>query len=126
MPKQKIQLQTFNDGIVNIYSVGNTAPFGGMPKDGLKLKVRSLRYKERTVGMNRYWAAMQSSVKVDMVIRVPYTPIRMMAISTQDIVIPTDGEQYRIVQIQKPEDIYPPVMDLSLERLVQKYDIAEP
>jgi len=104
--------------------VGNIAPPGGMPKEGLTLKVSSLRYKERTVGMSRYWAAMQANVKIDMVIRVPYVPIKAKAISTQDIAIPIDGEQYRIVQIQKPEDIYPPVMDLSLERLVQKYDIG--
>jgi len=116
--------QTFNDGVANIYSVGNIAPPGGMPKEGLTLKVSSLRYKERTVGMSRYWAAMQANVKIDMVIRVPYVPIKAKAISTQDIAIPIDGEQYRIVQIQKPEDIYPPVMDLSLERLVQKYDIG--
>ena len=124
MPQQKIQFQTFNDGVANIYSVGNIAPPGGMPKEGLTLKVSSLRYKERTVGMSRYWAAMQANVKIDMVIRVPYVPIKAKAISTQDIAIPIDGEQYRIVQIQKPEDIYPPVMDLSLERLVQKYDIG--
>ena len=51
MPKP----QTFNDGVANIYSVGNIACPGGMPKDGLKLKVAYLRYKERTVGMSRYW-----------------------------------------------------------------------
>lgn len=115
--------QMFNDGVVSIYSVGNIASPGGMPKEGLTLKVSSLRYKERTVGMGRYWAAMQNNVKVDMVIRVPCAPMRLETVSTQDIVIPIDGQQYKIVQIQKPEDIYPPVMDLSLERLVQKYDI---
>lgn len=122
MPQKQIQPQTFNDGVASIYSVSNIAPPGGMPKEGLKLKIGSLRYKERTVGMSRYWAAMQANVRVDMVIRVPCAPVRLTAISTQDVVIPVDGEQYRIVQIQKPEDMYPPVMDLSLERLVKKYD----
>lgn len=123
MPNQKMQSQTFNDGVVNIYSANNIASPGEMPKEELKHKVGPIRYKERTVGMSRYWAAMQNNVKVDMVIRVPCAPIRLETVSTQDIVIPIDGQQYKIVQIQKPEDIYPPVMDLSLERLVQKYDI---
>ena len=35
--------QTFNDGVANIYSVGNIASPGGMPKDGLTLKVEALR-----------------------------------------------------------------------------------
>lgn len=34
--------QTFNDGIVNIYSIGNIAEPGNMPKDGLTLKVGPL------------------------------------------------------------------------------------
>jgi len=113
---------------VNIYSVGNTAPSGKMPKDRLKLKVGPVRYAERTVGINRYWTAMQANAKIDMVIRIPCTSLRGRSIdvSTQDIAIPIDGAQYRIMQVQKPEDIYPPVLDLSLERLVQKYDIAKP
>jgi len=115
------QNQTFNDGIANIYSVGNIAVPGGMPKDGLTLKLEKIRYKERTVGLNRYWAAMQSSVQVSRLLRMP----RLNSVSTQDIVIPTDGEQYKIVQIQYPEDMYPPVMDLSLERIDAAYDIAE-
>jgi hypothetical protein len=38
-------------------------------------------------------------------------------VSTHDIAIPNDGKHYDIVQIQYPEDIEPPVMDLSLERI---------
>jgi len=49
---------------------------------------------------------------------------RVTDVSTQDVVIPTDGEQYKIVQVQYPEDVYPPVMDLSLERIDAAYDIA--
>ena len=120
MPKQKIQNQTFNDGIANIYSVGNIAPPGGMPKDGLTIKAKSIRYKERTVGMSRFWTAMQVNAKIGRLLRMP----RVTDVSTQDVVIPTDGEQYKIVQVQYPEDVYPPVMDLSLERIDAAYDIA--
>lgn len=110
--------QTFNDGVVNIYSVGNIALSGNMPKEGLTLKVGHLRYKEKTVGMSRYWIAKQAQAKIDMVIRVP----KILAISVQDIAIPIDGNQYRIVQIQHIEDMEPPVMDLSLQRLEADYE----
>ena len=43
MPRQKIQNQTFNDGIANIYSVENIAPSGHMPKDGLTKKESNIR-----------------------------------------------------------------------------------
>ena len=120
MPKQKIQNQTFNDGIANIYSVENIAPPGGMPQEGLKLKADSIRYKERTVGMSRFWTAMQTNAKIVRLLRMP----RIITVSSQDVVIPTDGEQYKIAQVQYPEDVYPLVMDLSLERLDANYDIA--
>lgn len=112
--------QTFNDGVVNIYTIGNISEPGNMPKDGLTIKVSNLRYKERTVGMSRFWTAKQADVKVDLLIRAPL----LRSISTQDIAIPIDGEQYKIVQIQYPEDIEPSVMDLSLERLEAAYDIS--
>jgi len=38
-------------------------------------------------------------------------------VSTQDVAIPNDGRQYRIVQVQYPEDVQPPVMDLTLEEV---------
>jgi hypothetical protein len=41
------------------------------------------------------------------------------------VAIPNDGKQYRIIQVQYPEDMEPPVMDLTLEELLQDYDIAE-
>lgn len=113
--------QQFNDGIVKIYDVTNTAPDGGMPVEKLTSK-QTLRYKERTVGMNRFWTAMQANVRVQYVLRCQ----RLRDVSTQDVAIPNDGKQYRIVQIQYPEDVDPPVMDLTLEELKQCYDIYQP
>lgn len=113
------QTQTFNDGVVNIYSVGDISEPGNMPKQGLTLKVGPIRYKERVVGMGRFWGAMQTHAKVDLLLRVP----QLRNVSTQDVAIPNDGEQYKIVQIQYPEDIVPPVMDLSLERIDADYEI---
>ncbi|AKL96626.1 phage head-tail joining protein [Clostridium aceticum] len=118
MRKQKTQ--TFNDGIVNIYSVGNIAEIGNKPKEDLTLKADSLRYEERTVGMGRFWTAKQSQAQIDLIIRTP----QRREISTQDIAIPIDGQQYKIKQVQYPPDVHPPSMDLSLERLEAAYDIS--
>ncbi len=113
------KIQVFNDGIVTIYSVDNIAEKGNKPKEGLTKKVGPLRYQKRTVGMSRYWTAMQAQVRVDQVIRVP----QISSISTQEVAIPIDGLQYKIVQIQHIEDVQPPSMDLSLERIDANYDI---
>lgn len=109
--------QTFNDGVTTIYSVENIAQPGNMLKEGLIYKIGPLRYRERTVGMGRFWTAMQAQVKIDQVIRVQ----QIRSVSTQDVAILVNGKQYRIQQIQYPEDIEPPVMDLSLERLEAEY-----
>jgi hypothetical protein len=115
--------QSFNDGIVNIYEVGNTALPGNMPKEGLILQ-QTLRYKERTVGFNRYYAALQNNIKVDFVIRCP--EVRGLSEKNTDILVATlnGGQQYDIKQIQYPEDVEPPVMDLTLEGLGVAYDIS--
>lgn len=114
------QTQVFNDGIVKIYSVVDKAEVGNTPKDELTLKVGPLRYEERIVGMSRFWTAKQAQVKVDRMIRTP----KLSMVSTQDVAILIDGEQYEIVQVQYPKDVEPPSMDLSLERLEAAYEIT--
>lgn len=105
-----------NDGVVKIYSVEDISEPGNMPKDGLTLK-QTLRYKERTVGMGRFWTAHQAQARIDLLLRTH----KLRDVSTQDIAIPNDGKQYRIVQVQYPEEL--DVMDLSLERIEQEYEI---
>ena len=111
--------QTFNDGIVKIYSVGNVSVPGGIPKEELTL-MRMLRYKERTVGFNRYYVAMQNNIEVAFVIRCQ----QLRDVKPNNVAILIDGDQYRIRQIQYPEDIDPPVMDLTLERVGELYDVS--
>lgn len=110
--------QPFNDGIVNIYSVTNIAASGNMPKDGLTIKVSDLRYEERTVGMSRYWTALQDNARIEQLIRVP----RINSVTVHDVAI-LNGQQYDIMQAQYPPDVEPPCMDLSLERLEVAYEI---
>lgn len=119
MIRNRLKSQTHNDGVVNIYGVVNISTPPDRPREGLELK-HTLRYKERTVGLNRYYAAKQAGVAVAYVLRVPM----IRNISPQDVAIPSDGKQYRIEQIQYPEDISPPVMDITLREVTTVYDIA--
>lgn len=116
--KLKTQTQTFNDGVVNIYSVGNIATPGDKPKDGLTIKVKNLRYEERTVGMNRFWTALQENARISQLIRVP----RIELVSIHDVAI-LNEQQYDILQVQYLKDVEPPCMELSLERLEVAYEI---
>ena len=107
----KSKAQTFNDGIVRIYSVGSAEEL---------ILEQTLRYKERTVGLSRYYTALQANVKVQYVLRCPLH----RSVSSQHIAVPNDGKQYKIVQVQYPEDADPPAMDLTLEEVKAKYDIT--
>jgi hypothetical protein len=111
--------QQFNDGVLSVYKVGNIAEDGDKPKQGLTLKQGGLRYEERTVGMSRFWTAMQNNSKVEQMLRVQ----RINGISLHDVAIPRDGDQYDIIQIQFIKDVEPASMDLSLQKVSAAYDI---
>lgn len=114
MPKKT---QTFNDGLVYIYSVGNSAGEGDMPQSTLELK-ETLRFHRRMVGLTRSTLALQTGVAVDGLIRCHFRP----SVSPQDVAV-IEGEQYRVSKVQRPDDITPPVMDLELARLEHEYEI---
>lgn len=114
----KSKPQMYNDGVAVICRIENSAPPGGMPMDRLVEKAR-LRYRKRTVGVNRYYAALQDQIRVDYLLRCPYRG----NVVSNDIVL-LGAEQYAVRQVQCPEDITPPVMDLTLERVEQSYELA--
>lgn len=112
--------QTFNAGALKLYEVQNIAEDGNMPKDGLVSKYENgIRYEERTVGISRFWTAQQFNSTIEMVLRIQRIP----NINRNDIVIPNDGQQYVIKQIQLIKDVMPICYDLSLERVDANYDI---
>lgn len=113
------ELQTFNDGIVNIYTVGNIAEKGDAPKEGLTLNC-TLKFDKKTVGIKRFYSALQNNIEINLLIRT-----HCKDVSAHDVAI-INGQQYEIIQAQYPEDVYPKCMDLSLKKVVQKYDIAKP
>ena len=110
----------FNDGLVTVYRVEDQAAPGDKPVEKLVEKV-TLRYARRTVGIRRHYAALNAGAKVDLLLRVPFRP----DVSAQDVAVPAlDGKQYRITLVQVPEDVTPPVMDLTLERLERDYELS--
>ena len=104
--------QTFSTAL--IYEVQYATP--GCPR-----YKETVRYKERTVGLTRRNFARQDNVVIRYVLRCPL----LRDVSAQDVAIPNDGKQYRIWDVQYPEDINPPVMDLTLEELNPVYDIYD-
>jgi hypothetical protein len=108
--------ETFNDGIVRIYSTGNVAEPGKMPVEGVTPK-ETLRFRERTVGNQRYFQGLQASVNINRLIRCN----QRRNVSPHDLVEIQDNRdgtvlRYRIEQVQYPENMDVKVMDLALSR----------
>ena len=124
-PKTNPKLQRFDDGRLEVYRWHNHAPPGEYPERVLILRY-TLPYQERTVGMQRYWTAHESKVRISHLLRCPLPPDTdgyLRPVSTEDVVMLRDGQQYTIRQIQYPEDIVPRVMDLTLEVAAQRHEV---
>lgn len=112
--------QTFNDGVVTIYTVTDGAEPGHLPVEKLKKKIL-LHYEERQLGIKRFYSAKQNQVQVERVIRVP----KAMLIHTQEIAITEDGSMYQIEMVQPVKDVYPACLDITLKRTTQKYEVSD-
>lgn len=106
--------QTYNSGVLTVYAAADGAEPGFAPRPVLTVRAR-LRYEERRLGVQRYYAAMQAQARVDRVVRVPRGP----AVSPQDVVETEDGQQYRVDLVQAVQDVWPPSLDLTLSRVDQ-------
>lgn len=114
MLKQKPQDEAFADGVVKILRQVDTAEPGDMPVEKLK-PVLTLRYRRRTVGVTRHYTALQNMQRVDEVIRCPAA----REVLEDDIAILPEG-RYIVRQVQYPEGTAIRVMDIALERVVEK------
>lgn len=110
--------QSYNDGIVSIYSVTDGAAPGYRPVPMLVFKER-LRYQERYLGINRLYSGRQNQVDIQRIVRV----LKVPGVSSQDVVITEDGRQYRIDSVQDVIGAYPPSLDLTLATVEQKYEV---
>lgn len=113
--------QAFNDGVVKIWSVKDTAQPGHLPVESLNELKDTLRYEEKRLGIQRYYTGKQNQVNIERVIRVP----RTNRPSSQDVAILEDGKQYRIDLVQAVTEVYPPSVDLTLARIEQKFEVPE-
>lgn len=118
MIKNQMKKPAFNDGHVRVYTVTDAGAPGRKPVESLALKT-ILRYEELRLGVYRHYVARQAQVEIARVIRCPRT-----SVSTQDIAVTEDGEQYRIDLVQVVPGVMPPAMDLSLVRNEQKREVV--
>ena len=112
-PKGEVS-QSYPDGIVTVYEQTDSAEPGYQPKPQLQKKI-TLRYEERRMGIQRYYAAAQNQQRIERVLRVPKTG----KVSAQDVVVTEDGRQFRIEMVQIVPDVYPASVDLTLSRIEQ-------
>lgn len=109
MKEKTNRFLNFNDGIVEIYRVDNGAENGNRNVEVLKFRDR-MRFKSHTVGLKRFYEAMQFEINITKAIIIP-EPVTK--ISTQDIAV-IEGKRYKIEQIQERRETLPPSLLLSL------------
>lgn len=121
-PRKRDEItQTFNDGMVTIYTVTDGAASGYMPEPTLTELVK-LPYQERKLGIKRYYSAKQNMIHAERVIRVPRSAA--YTINNQQIAKTEDGNKHRIDLVQIVPDVYPPCQDITLVDYAQ--DEIEP
>lgn len=90
---------------------------GYKPSAVLSSKVR-LRYEEQRLGIQRYYASKQNQIDIERVIRC-----QRYDISTQDIAITEDGQQYNIKLVQTVDNVWPSSIDITLGKVTQKIEV---
>ena len=112
--------QRYNDGVVRIYSVEDTASPGYAPVETPTHKIK-LPYEERRLGITRYFSGAQNQMQIDRVLRVQ----RAGKVNTQDIAVTEDGQNYRVDLVQSVFDVWPESVDLTLSKIEQVIDLTE-
>ena len=90
---------TFDDGILTVYRPQNTAGPGDKPQPGLKFIGRHY-YSISSLGVTRYYAAMQAGQDVSAVVAVP----GWNDIVTNDVIVLDDGQKYGAEMVQPETD----------------------
>lgn len=117
-PDNKIT-QAFNDGIADIYAVMDISAPGAKPHKALAGKKVRVRYEERRLGISRYYSGRENQINISRVVRIPAAA----KITNQDVLVDETGDQYRIDLVQRINDVYPHSLDLTLEKILQKYEV---
>ena len=95
MKRPEQEVETFSDGVVEVYA-----------ESGRKLGDRKIKFgfEQKSVGVNRFYQSQESiaTSRIDRVIKVPHTN----KVDTLDIavIVSENNRQYKILRIQnKPE-----------------------
>ena len=110
-----------DSGTCRIYTVTDSAENGEMPNPTLhEYGDYEWSFEDRMISYSRQYAAMGVDQQIDRIIRIWRTPVRI-----GNVVVIGD-EQYRIDNVQPTlDDDSLQVVDLTLRRLEENYDIAE-
>lgn len=117
---------TFGDGIVGVYELTEVRKPGKMPVDTL-VQTDKFCFGYETLGINRYYTAMQAKQQIEAVISIPgWNDIKanrhIAVIADPDGELTEDCDQFRIVMAQPTHDEDGlRITRLSLERLGEKY-----
>ena len=115
-----------DDGILTFYELKNTAAAGSMPVLQL-VACGTAYYGRQYVGVTRLYAARGANASVDVLARcynTPEVPMASDGAHAAQYVILEDGRQYRIDAVQEQTDL--DAVDLTLVRLEEKFDVADP
>lgn len=102
-------------GLLTIYSLQNIAPKGLKPSQKL-VEVAKAYYEERQVGVQRLYSARGANARIDALLRCYNT-----GVVKGMVVIPPDGYQYQVDEIQKV--VGKDCIDLTLIRIEKLYEI---
>ena len=110
-----------DSGTCRIYTVTDEAEGGEMPSPALhEYGDYEWSFEDRMISYSRQYAAMGADQQIDRIIRIWRTPVHI-----GDVVV-IESEQYRIDNVQPTlDDDSLQVVDLTLRRLEENYDIAE-
>ena len=111
---------TFDDGIVKIYDVKNSAAPGDLPVKALVNPIPAY-FKNMEIGVTRMYEAVKVNQSVDRVIAIYPDYISVNRIAEFE-----DGKRYIIRYIQPTEDEFGiKILKLTLERGGEEYEIYE-
>ena len=112
---------TFDDGILTVYNVTNTAQAGDRPVMGLEEKAKYYFGYDR-IGVTRLYLAKQAAQEVSAVVNIPgWNDVK----NTDVVLIPEPLPLYYQVADIQPEldENGLRIMKLTLERIGQKYEV---
>lgn len=109
--------QTYNDGIVKIYSTSDAAEVGYQPVVTASEKY-TVPFEEQVLGINRLFLGRQNHVEIKHVVRIP-----RVNVSTQDLARTHDGKWYQINSVQSVDGVKPDSLDISLVAVEQQVEV---